>query len=147
MSFTYEYPRPALTVDAVVFRKNKEQEWEVLLIQRGHEPFKGMWAFPGGFVDMDEDLPTAVCRELEEETNLIGIELQQLHTFGALGRDPRHRTVSVVYWGVADLEKSEVRGGDDAEQAQWFPIRNTPGLAFDHHEILSMAIGKLSDQG
>ncbi|MCF8370370.1 MAG: NUDIX hydrolase [Bacteroidales bacterium] len=144
MSYTYEYPRPALTVDAVVFRK-KESGWEVLLIQRGNEPFKGMWAFPGGFVDMDEELDAAVRRELSEETGLGNIELHQLKTVGTIGRDPRGRTVSVIYWGVADAQNSQVKGGDDAEQARWFSVENAPGLAFDHHEILKFSVAKLAN--
>lgn len=144
MSYTYEYPRPALTVDAVVFRRNGSA-WEVLLIQRANEPFKGMWAFPGGFVDMDEELEDAARRELYEETGLKNIGLDQLQTFGTIGRDPRHRTVSVVYWGIADIEDSEVRGGDDAEQARWFSVENAPGLAFDHHEILKFSFAKLAN--
>ncbi len=143
MSFTYEYPRPALTVDAVIFRRF-ENEWQVLLIKRGNEPFKGMWAFPGGFVDMDEELIDSAKRELQEETGLTDVDLYQLYAFGTIGRDPRHRTVSVVYWGVAQMENSEVTGGDDAEQARWFPVGNAPGLAFDHHEILVMAVSKLN---
>ncbi|MEA3443436.1 MAG: NUDIX hydrolase [Bacteroidota bacterium] len=145
MTYTYKYPRPALTVDAVVFRKN-ESGWEVLLIERGNQPFKGMWALPGGFVDMDEDLKTAAKRELKEETGLRNVELRQLYTFGAIDRDPRHRTVSVVYWGIAEKTSSMVEGGDDAKQARWFPVENAPGLAFDHHEILKMAIAKLASQ-
>lgn len=144
MSYTYEYPRPALTVDAVVFRK-KESNWEVLLIMRGKEPFKGQWAFPGGFVDMDEELDAAVHRELAEETGLEKIRLHQLKTVGTIGRDPRGRTVSVIYWCVADAENSEVQGGDDAEQARWFSVENAPGLAFDHHEILKFAVAKLAN--
>ena len=93
---------------------------------------------------MDEDLPHAVHRELKEETNLEGVNLQQLHTFGAIDRDPRHRTISVVYWGIVAVEKSDVRGGDDAKQAQWFSCENAPGLAFDHHEIFKYAMAKLS---
>ena len=144
MSYTYEYPRPALTVDAVVFRKNRST-WEVLLIKRANEPFKGMWAFPGGFVDMDEELEVAAGRELAEETGLRNVELGQLYAFGAIGRDPRHRTVSVVYWGIADVHDSEVLGGDDAEQARWFPVGVAPGLAFDHHEILKFSVAKLAN--
>ena len=106
MPYTYDYPRPALTVDAVVFRKNAKQ-LEVLLIQRKHYPFKGMWALPGGFVEMDETVETAVVRELEEETNLKLEGLEQLHTFSELGRDPRGRTVSVTFFGERSIDQED----------------------------------------
>lgn len=133
MSVTYKYPRPALTVDAIVFRKSLKLE--VLLIERGAEPFKNMWAFPGGFVDMDETVEKAAERELFEETGLTGIELKQFHTFSAINRDPRHRTVSVVFVGFTELN-IEPKAGDDAKNAKWFDLNNLPNLAFDHAEIL-----------
>jgi 8-oxo-dGTP diphosphatase len=133
MSVTYKYPRPALTVDAVVFRNMTNTE--VLLIQRGAEPFKDMWAFPGGFVDMDETVETAAARELLEETGINEIKLHQFHTFSAINRDPRHRTVSVVFVGFTELI-TEPNAGDDAKNAKWFDLRNLPNLAFDHAEIL-----------
>ncbi len=137
MSFTYKYPRPALTVDAIVLKKTHVVQ--VLLIQRANEPFKEMWAFPGGFVDMDETVEEAVVRELEEETSLSGIELKQFHTFSAVDRDPRHRTVSVVFYGFAN-EKAKPIAGDDAKNAQWFDLDNLPKLAFDHQEILEKIV-------
>jgi len=140
MSFTYKYPRPALTVDAIVFRKTPDLQ--VLLIQRLNEPFKEMWAFPGGFVDMDETVEVAVERELEEETALTGIVLKQYQTFSAIDRDPRHRTVSVVFYGFAN-EKAIPIAGDDAKNAKWFGLDNLPKLAFDHAEILKELISKL----
>jgi 8-oxo-dGTP diphosphatase len=142
MSYTYEYPRPALTVDAVVFRNNCDKT-EVLLIQRDRYPFEGMWALPGGFVEMDETLEQAVNRELKEETGLSGIELKQLHAFSEVGRDPRGRTVSVTFYGIAGKDNSKVKGGDDARDARWFPVDDLPELAFDHDEIIEMAIEKL----
>lgn len=138
MPYTYDYPRPALTVDAVIIRKYKDTA-QVLLINRKHYPFEGMWALPGGFVDMDETCEEAIVRELIEETSLHVPELRQMHTFSALGRDPRGRTVSVTFFGVADYLDSAVKGGDDAGDARWFDIRNTPELAFDHHEAIRMA--------
>ncbi len=138
MSYTYEYPRPALTVDAVIFRNNCDKT-EVLLIQRDRYPFEGMWALPGGFVEMDETLEEAVARELEEETGLTGIELKQLHAFSDVGRDPRGRTVSVTFYGITDKSNSKVKGGDDARDARWFPVDELPELAFDHNEIIEMA--------
>lgn len=142
MPYTYDYPRPALTVDAVVFRKNNEQ-WEVLLIQRKHYPFEGMWALPGGFVDLNETVEHAVIRELEEETHLKLKELKQLFTFSEPGRDPRGHTVSVTFFGTVDYADSAVKGGDDAADARWFAMENLPLLAFDHIEAVEMAHKKL----
>lgn len=143
MTFTYEYPRLMLTVDAVVFRLNGE-DLEVLLIQRKHDPFAGMWALPGGFVDMDETVEQAVVRELEEETGLRLDNLKQLFTFSEIGRDPRGRTVSVTFFGMADLNNSRVSGGDDASDAQWFPMDQLPELAFDHIKAVDMALKKMN---
>ena len=140
--YCYKYPRPALTVDAVVFRK-KADDYEILLIERKFPPYKGKWALPGGFVDMDETLDNAVSRELKEETGLENIDLEQLHTFGSLNRDPRGRTVSVVYWGIAERSK-EAFAGDDAAKTRWFNIKDLPALAFDHDEVIKMALSKLS---
>jgi 8-oxo-dGTP diphosphatase len=132
--YTYKYPRPALTVDALVYVKGKSTI-SVLLIQRGIEPFKGKWALPGGFVNMDELLETACKRELEEETGLQVEQMTQFKTYDAIDRDPRHRTISVVF--SAQLpEKLKVMGNDDAANAQWFSIKNLPEMAFDHWEIL-----------
>jgi 8-oxo-dGTP diphosphatase len=142
MSFTYKYPRPALTVDAVIFRNHCDKT-EVLLIQRGRYPYEGMWALPGGFVEMDETLEEAIARELEEETELTGVDMKQLHAFSETGRDPRGRTVSVAFYGVTDKNNSKVKGGDDARDANWFPIDNLPKLAFDHNEIVMMALKKV----
>ena len=132
--YSYKYPRPALTVDALVYVKGNST-FSVLLIQRGIEPFKGKWALPGGFVNMDELLETACKRELEEETGLLVDKMTQFKTFDTIDRDPRHRTISVVF--SAQLpEKAEVKGGDDAANAQWFQINDLPEMAFDHREIL-----------
>ncbi len=139
MSYTYQYPRPAVTTDAVVFFENNNG-WEVLLIRRKNNPFKEMWALPGGFVEMDETLEEGVLRELEEETGLKGIKLEQLHTFSTVDRDPRGRTIGVAFWGFTTKENSTVKGGDDASEAKWFPIKNLPTLAFDHQEIMDMAL-------
>lgn len=141
MPFTYDYPRPAVTVDAVIFRQKAGRN-EVLLILRKHYPYEGMWALPGGFVDMEETCEEAIVRELVEETNLNVPELRQLHTFSALGRDPRARTISVTFFGVSDLSDSAVKGGDDAEDARWFDLEKLPELAFDHHEAIHMAARK-----
>lgn len=146
MPFTYEYPRPAVTVDAAVFRQ-MENTFEVLLIRRGNEPFKGMWALPGGFVNMDETLEEAVARELEEETGLKGVELEQLHTFSAVNRDPRHRTISTVFYGVINREGITTRAGDDASETGWFGIHSLPPMAFDHMMVVEMAVKKIIKSG
>ena len=111
----------------------------MLLIERGNEPFKGYWALPGGFLELEEDLDTCAARELQEETGLTGIELHQLYAFGAPNRDPRHRTISVAYWGV-DYTEREAVGSDDAVKAQWFALDKLPSLAFDHEQILQKAL-------
>lgn len=141
MTYSYKYPRPALTVDAVVFRKNTATT-KLLLIQRKNPPFQGEWALPGGFVDMDETLETAVARELFEETGLTNISLKQLHAFSTPGRDPRGHTISVVFWGILKNEQ-KATAGDDAQNAEWFATDKLPKLAFDHREIIEMATRKL----
>ena len=138
MGFTYKYPRPCVTTDCLIFRKI-DAVWSLLLIERGNEPFKGCWAFPGGFLEMEEDLDTCAARELQEETGLTGIELHQLYAFGAPNRDPRHRTISVAYWGVDNTEQQAI-GSDDAVRAQWFDLDKLPSLAFDHEQILQKAL-------
>ncbi len=143
MSFSYDYPRAAVTVDAAVFC-HLNKGLHILLILRDRPPFEGMWALPGGFVDMSETLEEAVARELKEETGLWGILLEQLHTFSALNRDPRHRTISTVFTGVTTAENCDARAGDDARNAKWFPINELPKLAFDHDEILKMALKKIT---
>ena len=138
MSFTYKYPRPCVTTDNLIFRKI-DGNWHLLLIERGNEPFKGCWALPGGFLEMEEDLDTCAARELQEETGLTGIELHQLYAFGAPNRDPRHRTISVAYWGIDNSERQAV-GSDDAAEARWFALDKLPSLAFDHEQILQKAL-------
>ena len=133
MSFTYKYPRPAITADVVVI--TKEQEPRVLLIQRGNEPFKGHWAFPGGFMDMDETTEQCAIRELEEETGLKVSEVKQIGAYSKVDRDPRGRTITVAYLARID-EAEEVKGQDDAAKAEWFPLNKLPQLAFDHEDIM-----------
>ena len=139
-AYTYEYPRPALTADCVVFCKDSDG-LSVLLIERANEPFKGCWAFPGGFMDMDENAEECARRELKEETGLEVRAMRQLGAFTDVNRDPRGRTVSIAYYAV--IEKTEVKGSDDAAQARWFPIDSIPSLAFDHEKILAMALEKI----
>ncbi len=145
MPFTYQYPRGALTVDCVVFGVDSE-ELKVMLIQRGQAPFEGTWALPGGFVHVDESLEDAARRELEEETGLNRIFLEQLYTFGAVDRDPRERVVSVAYYALVKLSDHQVRAATDARDAAWFGVHDTPSLAFDHADILQMAQERLRNK-
>lgn len=140
--YVYEWPRPMVTVDAVVFLKGQGKT-NVLLIKRKKEPFKGSWVFPGGFLEMDEELADAAARELAEETGVVGVELEQMHTFGTCGRDPRGRVISVAFAGAVKSDKATVKAGDDAAEAAWFDIDRLPELAFDHNEVAKMAIEKL----
>lgn len=135
MSYTYKYPHFALTVDAVVFSKS-DAGLNVLLIRRADEPFKDCWAFPGGFVNINEVIDDAVYRELEEETNISNVLLKRFDIFDAIDRDPRERTVSVVYYGFINDSDEPVNAGDDAKEAKWFSVNNLPELAFDHSIIL-----------
>ena len=143
MAHTYDHPRPAVTVDAVVFAKEGDTV-RVLLVRRGKPPFEGKWALPGGFVDMDETLLESANRELAEETGLRGVELEQLQAFGDPGRDPRGRTVSIAHWGVLEGSRPEVKGADDAAEAGWHDVDELPELAFDHADILALALQRLS---
>jgi 8-oxo-dGTP diphosphatase len=129
--YTYKYPRPSVTVDCILVSPNNS----VLLIQRGGEPFKDKWAIPGGFIEMEEPLDVACHRELEEETGIHVNKLTQFRTYGAVNRDPRGRTISVVFYSFVDRE-IEAKAGDDAANAQWFLLDNLPPLAFDHQQIL-----------
>jgi 8-oxo-dGTP diphosphatase len=132
--YVYDYPRPSVTVDIVVL--SEESEPKVLLIRRKHEPFIGRWALPGGFVDINETLEAAAQRELAEETGLQAHELVQVHTFGDPGRDPRGRTISVVYLIRVNRSRIHPRAADDAASVDWHLLRRPPELAFDHAEIL-----------
>lgn len=132
-----DYPQNIkVTVDAVVFTDDHQ---ELLLIQRKNDPFQGQWALPGGFVEDDEDLDTAVARELQEETGIAPSSFVQLHTFGAPDRDPRGRAISVTYYTVVNKDNFQPRAATDAHAAQWFSLSNLPELAFDHAEILAKA--------
>jgi 8-oxo-dGTP diphosphatase len=142
VSHTYEYPRPALTVDCVVFGMD-EGDLKVLLIKRGVEPFAGKWALPGGFVRMDESLDDAARRELEEESGIRPSHLEQLYTFGEPGRDPRGRVVTVAYFALVKLSDHRVHASTDAREAAWFSVWDTPKLAFDHADILGTALQRL----
>jgi len=140
---TYKYPRPALTVDCIVFGLDAQQELKVMLIQRDIPPFEGQWAIPGGFVRMDETLEQAALRELQEETGIHDLFLEQLYTFGHLERDPRDRTITVAYYALINLVEQEILAATDAREANWFAISEIPQLAFDHDQILQTAITRL----
>ena len=145
--YTYEWPRPMVTVDAVVFAVSPGKT-EVLLVRRKNEPYKGLWAVPGGFVEMDEELEDAVARELAEETGMTGVRLEQLRTFGKCGRDPRGRQISIAFTGTITEGQDRVRAGDDAVEAEWFDIAKLPEcLAFDHEEMIQAGIERLGWTG
>jgi len=143
MSYTYAYPHPAVTTDIVVFTV-QENALKVLLIQRKYDPFKDRWALPGGFVNIDEDLEAGAARELEEETGLKEIYLEQLCTFGAPDRDPRERVISVAYFALVPSDKLVLNAGSDASDAAWFDIGALKRLAFDHKEIIKTARVRLT---
>ncbi len=142
--YCYEYPRPALTTDGVIFGYNDKQLY-VLLIRRGHEPYIGQWALPGGFVNMDETAEEGVKREVKEETGIDLDHIIQMHTFSKPRRDPRHRTVSVVYLAAVPFSETIIIAGDDASNAAWHPFTDLPSLAFDHERILEVAGFKLRE--
>lgn len=142
MAYTYKYPRPAVTADCIVI--TKEPDPKVLLIERGDEPFKGCWAFPGGFMNMDETTEQCAIRELEEETGLRVSDVHQIGAYSKVNRDPRGRTITVAYLAIVD-EPIAVNGQDDAAKAQWFPLSVLPKLAFDHDEIILDAVKKYKE--
>jgi len=141
-NYTYKYPRPSVTTDCIIFGFDVN-ELKVLLIERGLEPFKGMWAFPGGFLDMDESAEEGAKRELQEETNLEGVFIEQLYTFSSVDRDPRGRVITIAYFALIKLADYQVKAGDDAKKAQWFSISDLPKLAFDHRRVFEVAIERL----
>ena len=141
--FSYDYPRPALTVDVVI--ATREPRPRVLLIRRKHEPFAGSYALPGGFVEENERLDGAARRELEEETGVAVSELEQLYTAGDPGRDPRGWTVSVVYLARVNPADLKPKAADDADEVGWFPLDELPALAFDHAMILGKARERLAN--
>ena len=144
MSFEYEYERPGLTVDCVIFGLDLDEEsLKVMLIERDLEPFAGVWAIPGGFVRPGETLIAAATRELEEETGIKDVFLEQLFTFGELDRDPRGWIVSVAYYALVSPEKHQIQATTDARQAHWFPVTSLPSLAFDHDMIVATALQRI----
>ena len=141
--FEYKYPHPAVTTDVVIFTI-RDKQLKLLLIMRGGEPYRGKWALPGGFVNMDEDLETGARRELFEETGIADVYLEQLYTFGAVERDPRERVITVAYYALIPSDQIQLRAATDAEAVGWFSMDDLPELAFDHKEIVTMAHERLT---
>jgi 8-oxo-dGTP diphosphatase len=142
MGFTYQYARPAVTADCVVFGLDRD-DLKVLLIQRDFDPFEGYWALPGGFAVVGESIEDTARRELEEETGLKGLFLQQLYTFGEPERDPREHVITIAYFALTNLSAREVQAATDARNAAWFELDDVPQLAFDHNLILKTAYERL----
>lgn len=140
MPYSYEYPRPAVTVDSLIFNIEPLKGLEILLIERAKAPFKDNWAIPGGFVDMDEDLIIAAKRELAEETGMHIDTLEEVGTFAKPGRDPRGRVISIAFWGIADKTSHQLKAADDAKNYCWKNISTLPKLAFDHTAIIEAAL-------
>lgn len=141
--FCYKYPHPAVTTDCVIFGFDGSS-LKVLLIKRGREPYKDRWAFPGGFLNPDESAEEGALRELKEETGFVADFIEQFHTYSAPGRDPRERVISIAYLALVRI--GEVKGGDDAAEADWFPVDKIPQLAFDHDVILRDALARLRER-
>lgn len=143
LKYSYKYPHPSVTSDCVIFGFDGVK-LKVLLVERGMEPYKGRWAFPGGFLNMDESAEEGALRELKEETGLEGAYIRQFHTFSAPQRDPRERVITIAYYALVRMQ--EVKGGDDASDARWFALDEVPPLAFDHDQILRKAEKTLRQQ-
>ena len=142
--YTYEYPHPAVTTDCVIFGYDAREGLSVLLVERGGEPYKGCLALPGGFMNIDETAEAGALRELREETGLETAHIEQLGCFSDVDRDPRERVVTIAF--MALVRKTEVRGGDDAASAEWYPLSALPELAFDHDRILKVALERLKQK-
>ena len=141
-TYTYKYPHPAVTTDCVVFGIDG-QKLKILLIERGNEPYKGCWAFPGGFLNMDENAEQCALRELKEETGLTLNNIKEFGSYSDVDRDPRERVISIAFYALT--KKAEVKGDDDAAKAQWFALDEVPRLAFDHDKMLKNALIKLKE--
>jgi len=139
--YTYEYPRPLVSADVVLFA-GKGEDLKVLLIRRKNEPFKDRWALPGGFLDERETLEACAARELAEETGITGVALEQLRAFSDPDRDPRGRVITIVFMGVLD-QPIPATGADDAAEAKWWPVDDLPPLAFDHDRVIPTALDRL----
>ncbi len=143
MPYTYEFARPGITVDCVVFGLDEQDLLKVMLIQRDIPPYKGQWALPGGFVRVEESLETSALRELREETGIENVFLEQLYTFGDVNRDPRERVVTVAYYALVNLSEHRIEATTDATDAAWFPVVELPKLPFDHDKIVATALKRL----
>lgn len=143
LKFCYRYPHPAVAVDCVIFGYDGN-DIKVLLIQRGNYPYKTSWAFPGGFMNINETAEQAALRELKEETGLKDVIVRQLYTYTDIDRDPRERVISIAHYALARI--SEVKAGDDAKDAKWFSLSEIPNLAFDHDVILNKALTTLKER-
>ena len=142
--YTYDYPHPAVTTDCVIFGYDVKDGLSVLLVKRGGDPYKGCWAFPGGFMKIDEDAETGARRELKEETDLDAAYMEEFGCFTDVNRDPRERVITIAFYAL--VRKADVKGGDDAEDARWFPVSEIPSLAFDHDRILRVAQSRLKEK-
>lgn len=142
MPYTYEYPHAANTADCIVFALDKDI-LRVLMVERGGEPYKGCWAFPGGFMNMDESIEETALRELKEETAVENVSMEQLYTFSAPGRDPRERVLTTTFYTVVRFSQVQAIAGDDAAKVCWFSIHEIPPMAFDHNDMLNMAVERL----
>jgi 8-oxo-dGTP diphosphatase len=140
--YAYQYPRASVTADAVLFAE-KEGQTYVLLIQRGNDPYKGYWAFPGGFLNMDETVARCAERELEEETGIRLTGMQLVGIYSDVERDPRGRVITAAYTAMTTMP--EAVAADDAAAARWWPLSALPQLAFDHDKILADARQKIID--
>jgi 8-oxo-dGTP diphosphatase len=143
MNYCYEYPHPAVTTDIVIFTL-QDDELKVLLIRRAGDPYRDSWALPGGFIEIDEDLEACALRELEEETGVTGVYLEQLFTFGRPDRDPRERVITVAYYALVPFDRLSIRASSDAAEVGWFSCKQLPPLAFDHAQIIQLALERLA---
>jgi len=143
MAYSYEYPHPAVTTDIVIFTLESD-ELKVLLIRRALDPFRDSWALPGGFIEIGEDLENCALRELEEETGVTGVYLEQLYTFGRPDRDPRERVITVAYYALVPIDRLTLRAASDASEVAWMPCKQLPALAFDHAQIIQLALERLA---
>ncbi len=143
--YVYDYPHPAVTVDVAIFSVI-DDSLRILLIERKNPPHQGMWALPGGFVDIDESLKHAAWRELREETGINAAYLEQFYTFGHPRRDPRERVITVAYLALLPPDKLTLEAGSDAERADWFDVTALPPLAFDHPKIIARALHRLNEK-
>lgn len=141
--YSYKYPHPSVTTDCVIFGFDGTK-LQVLAVERGIDPYKGKWAFPGGFIKMDESCEEGALRELKEETGLTGAYIEQFHTFSDPNRDPRERVITVAYYALVRIQ--DVKAGDDAAKAEWFALDKVPQLAFDHDRILRSALKRLRER-